>query len=251
MALSEEEYAAAIDKAKMDKYWRLDAQRKADEKRRFQESIARPFTKPELWAYACQLTSKRFGVDLVEDDENSAAIKALLAYFTEDPSFNALGAGFRLDKGLLLMGNVGTGKTLLMKAFSRNKRQCYNVVSCRSLADGYSKDGMAAVEPFFEPQFEAAGDFRIFNQRQLGRCFDDLGAEGQKKSYGNEVNVMADIILARYDLRHEFPWNQTHITTNLENGDEIEAMYGTRVRDRMREMFNVITLDGESRRRVN
>jgi len=35
---------------------------------------------------------------------------------------------------------------------------------------------------------------------------------------------------------------KTHITTNL-NGDEIEEMYGTRVRSRMREQFNLIAFD--------
>ncbi|MDA3943267.1 MAG: hypothetical protein PF694_06975 [Bacteroidetes bacterium] len=47
---------------------------------------------------------------------------------------------------------------------------------------------------------------------------------------------MAEILLSRYD---NLPFNQTHITTNL-NADAIEQTYGSRLRSRMREMFNLI-----------
>jgi DNA replication protein DnaC len=58
---------------------------------------------------------------------------------------------------------------------------------------------------------------------------------------------MAEILLNRYD-NPQTPWHYTHITTNL-TAAEIEQYYGTRVKSRMREMFNMITLDGEDRRR--
>jgi chromate transporter len=54
-------------------------------------------------------------------------------------------------------------------------------------------------------------------------CFDDLGTENNLKYYGNDCNVMAEILLSRYDLfvsRHMI----THITTNL-NSTEIEDIY--------------------------
>jgi hypothetical protein len=59
--------------------------------------------------------------------------------------------------------------------------------------------------------------------------------------YGNQCSVMAEILLSRYDLFHSFGMI-THITTNL-NSTEIEEKYGTRVRSRMREMFNLISFD--------
>ena len=65
-----------------------------------------------------------------------------------------------------------------------------------------------------------------------------LGTENSLKYFGNECNVMAEILLSRYDLfvlRHM----QTHLTTNL-NSSEIEEIYGTRIRSRLREQFNLI-----------
>jgi DNA replication protein DnaC len=49
---------------------------------------------------------------------------------------------------------------------------------------------------------------------------------------------MAEILLSRYDL---FVTRRmlTHITTNL-NSSEMEEIYGTRVRSRLREQFNLI-----------
>lgn len=67
-------------------------------------------------------------------------------------------------------------------------------------------------------------------------CFDDLGTEQSLKYYGNECNVMAEVLLSRYE-RFVSQSIKTHITTNL-SATEIEALYGNRVRSRMREMFN-------------
>ena len=56
---------------------------------------------------------------------------------------------------------------------------------------------------------------------------------------------MAEIIISRYE---DFVQNHsiTHITTNL-SASEIEALYGNRLRSRMRQMFNLITFSNESR----
>ena len=61
------------------------------------------------------------------------------------------------------------------------------------------------------------------------------------KYFDNETNVMAEILLSRYDLLINRKI-QTHITTNL-SATELEAAYGNRVRSRMRQMFNLIAFD--------
>jgi len=67
--------------------------------------------------------------------------------------------------------------------------------------------------------------------------------------FGNECNVMGEILLSRYDLfvAKKIP---THLTTNL-SASEIERIYGNRVRSRLREMVNLIAFDkGTSDKRV-
>ncbi|MEN9908594.1 MAG: hypothetical protein RLZZ540_1743 [Bacteroidota bacterium] len=81
--------------------------------------------------------------------------------------------------------------------------------------------------------------------RLSGCCFDDLGAEQQIKNFGNDCNVMAEILTSRYE---HFVENKaiTHITTNL-SASEIEKTYGNRVRSRLRQMFNLIAFDRETK----
>lgn len=75
-------------------------------------------------------------------------------------------------------------------------------------------------------------------------CFDDLGTETTSKYFGNDCNVMAEILLTRYDLFKE-KGIITHLTTNL-SATEIESQYGNRLRSRMREMFNLFGYEENS-----
>ncbi len=74
-------------------------------------------------------------------------------------------------------------------------------------------------------------------------CFDDLGTENSLKYYGNECNVMAEVLLSRYELFIQKKM-LTHLTTNL-SATEIENLYGNRVRSRMREMFNLVSFGSQ------
>ncbi|HCY80234.1 MAG TPA: ATPase, partial [Xanthomarina gelatinilytica] len=58
-------------------------------------------------------------------------------------------------------------------------------------------------------------------------------------------NVMGEILLSRYDLFLQRKI-RTHATTNL-NAQELEGRYGNRVRSRMRQLFNLIAFDKESK----
>jgi DNA replication protein DnaC len=56
---------------------------------------------------------------------------------------------------------------------------------------------------------------------------------------------MAEILISRYE---QFIENNTvtHITTNF-SATELENAYGNRVRSRLRQMFNIIAFDGETK----
>ncbi len=56
---------------------------------------------------------------------------------------------------------------------------------------------------------------------------------------------MGEILLSRYDLFLQRKI-KTHATTNL-NAQELEERYGNRVRSRMRQLFNLIAFDKESK----
>ena len=117
----------------------------------------------------------------------------------------------------------------------------YKIKTCREIAFEFAKDGYEALEPYTK---------RTNNQTRLsGFCFDDLGAEQQIKHFGNDCNVMAEILISRYE---QFIENKsvTHLTTNL-SASEIEKHYGNRLRSRMRNMFNLISFDDNLKTKDN
>ncbi|CDF80293.1 ATPase [Formosa agariphila KMM 3901] len=157
-------------------------------------------------------------------------ILKLSCYFIKDESY-CEARGIDLNKGILLSGPVGSGKTSLMKLIrnlSLNKRKI-EVVPTRNIVFAYNHLGTKTIEDF--------GNRHCY-------CFDDLGIEPMGKYYGNTYNVMGEILLSRYELFLETNI-KTHLTTNL-NAVEIEERYGTRVRSRMRHLFNLITFDKDT-----
>lgn len=179
------------------------------------------------------------------DKWNSEQFDLLCRYFTGDESFNE--TGFSLSKGICLVGGVGIGKTQLMKKFISNQIQGFVMKNCREIAEEYEKNGETSTDKYLTT-ISTGSPENFYGQPQLGFCFDDLGTDTPKKNYGNLKNTIGDIILSRYDklfISGKITGQMTHITTNL-SGDEIEQIYGTRVRDRIKQMFNWIVFDPKS-----
>lgn len=166
--------------------------------------------------------------------EDTLIIKKLICYFLKDIQ-TASELDINLNKGILLTGPVGCGKTTLislMRFFEPLPNQ-FIVKSCRDVSFEFIKDGYETIHKYSRNSF--------YQQNSKVFCFDDLGTENNLKYFGNECNVMAEILLSRYDL---FVSRKliTHLTTNL-SASEIEAAYGNRIRSRLREMFNLIAFD--------
>lgn len=171
------------------------------------------------------------------DEVLAPVFDLLCAYFTKDQAFEA--DGMDLNKGLLLVGPVGCGKTTLLRLLMRNPRQGFGVVSCRQVAGRYQAEGADGLAVYEEAHFSG------------GVVFDDLGTETMPvKYYGTDCNAMGDVLLARYDRFQsgEMQGDYTHMTTNLAVGKPSDApgtltlygLYGQRVVDRMKQMFNMI-----------
>lgn len=182
-----------------------------------------------------EITGKTF---TISDDERGI-IFGLLAWFLND-ELVAEEMDIDLSKGILLSGPIGCGKTTLMKIMRQMpfNRRNYSVVSSREIISEFMLNGYEVLETY------SRGILRDHHRHPKNFCFDDLGAETTSKYFGNECNVMAEILLTRYDL-YKDQGIITHATTNL-TADELEATYGNRLRSRMREMFNLFGYDGTS-----
>lgn len=171
-------------------------------------------------------------------DEDKALLRKLLCYFLRD-AVVASQLSISLDKGILLTGPVGCGKSTLiaLMRFFQPIQDRFILKSCRDVSFEFIKDGYEIIHKYSRNSF--------YQYEPKAYCFDDLGTENNLKYFGNECNVMAEVLLSRYDL---FVSRKllTHLTTNL-SASEIEEQYGNRVRSRFREMFNLIAFDKKSK----
>lgn len=200
----------------------------------------------------------------VLDGDNKSFFELLCRYFINDKVFidearkmfpdlpNDEPVNWSLDKGLLICGNFGSGKTWMMKLFQKNARQTYYMRSAKKIAQDYLNSGKGKDKDVDIPEeyvnlFEnPLNDGSVFYQKFSGLCIDDLGAENKKNNFGNVMNVIGDLIERRYEKR--FTGVFLHATTNMTSG-QLKEFYGERVTSRMREIFNFIELQGEDRRK--
>ena len=165
-------------------------------------------------------------------------IYKLIAYFLKDEA-TCYQYNINLTKGILLSGPIGCGKTSIMNImkYLAPTEHKFFVKPCRDISFEFIQDGYQIIHKYSKG--------KLYESEPKIICFDDLGTENNLKYYGNECNVMAEILLSRYDvfIAKRIP---THITTNL-SASEIETHYGKRVRSRMRELFNLIAYDNNTK----
>jgi hypothetical protein len=176
---------------------------------------------------------------LFTQDENCApVIKSIALWIARSGDFTGQSPHYGLNKGIMLLGGIGAGKTLLMSALA----DLYfifdtkvKVLPTYVVTEKFSKFGVEAYDKvnYSSDEINPVYDHVIF---------DDLGAETIQSHYGQITNVMAEVMLRRYDNNV-----RTFGTSNLDQ-KTIRKFYGERVWSRMKSMFNFIELKGDDRR---
>jgi DNA replication protein DnaC len=165
----------------------------------------------------------------MEDRHEQQIYFRALCYFMAKDQRLETEMGMSQNRGLLIKGPSGLGKTETLRAVSKNPLHQLHIVSMIEVAETVRETGT------YEPP---AGGILVL---------DDVSNEqATVKHYGTDINWFKDFIEITYLKQSKF--SQIIITTNA-NGDDIEKLYGYRVRSRMREMFSVITIKGEDLRK--
>ena len=173
------------------------------------------------------------------NDECRDVYKSLIQYIHGDPDFDGV-----LEKGFILIGPTGTGKTLAMKII-----QTYRTIDdtwylkdgkpCRMNFDIYHVNDV--VSSFIETGFDG---IELYCKRYAA-CFDDIGTEvEQVKHYGNNLDVMSHIFSERY-ARQLLTFGTSNFPVSV-----LEEKYDDRTISRMYTLFNFITLKGKDYRRL-
>lgn len=139
--------------------------------------------------------------------------------------------GINYNKGLFINGPIGCGKTTLFRILEKliPSEQKFLIKSCKETVLEFSINGFYVIHQYTSISLLGRHDI----------MFDDLGAEGNIKHFGNDCNVFQEMI----SLRHErFIYNQvkTHFTSNMK-AFQIEGLYSKRIRSRLKEMVNIIS----------
>lgn len=174
------------------------------------------------------------------DDGNREKISLLFNYF------NNFESELDLKKSILVCGDVGTGKTILLRAFEcytekymrQNKFKIYDIPTIISDLDEKGLKGISCL-------YSNLNGFGVEVMQSI--CIDELNEFTSFKSYGNTYNFMDLIIQRRYTIFQNYGY-KTHITTNL-TLEEIMNKLDFRVRDRLKELCNIVEMKGASRRK--
>lgn len=168
-----------------------------------------------------------YGKKLILHADNTPLIRAICFFFSKDERFETE-LKFDLNKGLLIRGVSGLGKTYLFRCIEKNDIRPIDIVSMIDISENVKEEGSYNVE--------------YKNTLYL----DDVGTEEPVVNhYGTKINWFKNFI-EMYYLKNK-PFNRLVISTN-NSFDEIEGKYGFRVRSRVKDMFNIIDVQGKDMR---
>lgn len=178
--------------------------------------------------------------------ENKKIIDTVFKYFLQEEDFNKhniITSEASLNKGLLIFGDYGIGKTFLFETLHKVGRDLlqkrnhtnlwFNCISAGSFVEMYMKE-------VTKKDSNADTNFDLNNYYKGKLYIDDLGFE---KMAFNKTELFGEILFERNRAN-----KITYVTTNLKPS-EITKRYGERIGDRLVEMFNIIKWNGKSFRK--
>ena len=226
---NEREYI--LTEAAKRKVWHLEDEQ-AKEKRRQQYEEQKRLEASKWTAAAIRELIEQHYIGkhgkFINNPSQSKYILAVSYFMAQDPKVETE-LKFSFQKGLLITGDSGVGKTETLKAVKNNPIKPLQIVST----------------VWVTQVVKASGDFILPDNKIV--VLDDVGCEPIPiKHYGTDIRWFADLIESRYIGQTDY--SNLIITTNLD-GDKIEQLYGYRIRSRLRQMFNIISVVGEDIRK--
>lgn len=164
------------------------------------------------------------------DNDNRKLIDTICFFLSRDKHFET-SLNLDSEKGLMIRGTVGLGKTFLFELVKNNPLNPIKIISMIEIAEAVKQDGFYNID---------LKDEKII-------YLDDVGTEeATVNHFGTKISWFKDFIEKYYTRKGLF--KNLVISSNL-SAQQIEDNYGSRVRSRSREMFNLIDISGRDRRK--
>lgn len=246
---------------KLIKDYESDKSNYIPNKKEIQEYWKRVYSEPEkkelpymtkewLWKMFTHNFLRNEKTEFSQDKNSLENIKPLVYYFIGDEDefkkcANVSGISEpSLKKGLLIIGGYGNGKTSIMRAFEKS------LLKTNIRFKGYTAN--EAVNMFEACTTPEEKDDFYRNMKRGTLYFDDVLTEREASNYGKS-DLFKEILEERYNRR-----KRTYITCNYKDGtnndlkqgiEQFGQRYGSRVYDRIFDMFNIIEFKGKSFRK--
>lgn len=226
------------------------------------------FSSKLLWEVFQQNYEFLEGVKYAQDEISMSNIRPVLCYFSRSQCFfdgknsnvvtNILNRELELsfDKGLLIIGGNGTGKTSSFKALNASLKDCDRAFRFADINDVVTEFNLLT----------NAKEHKEFNQKYMSRVatsysktkflrtpflFDEIKNEKEAKKFGT-VNLVQDLIMTRANKNC-----LTHIICNYAKGSrsvedalvEYATKYNEATLDRIFSNYNIIEFKGKSHRK--
>lgn len=189
----------------------------------------------------------------IETQETRAFVYTLIYYFQNKPNFfnspllyKIDGVDLSLEKGLLIIGGYGTGKSSVLRTFQK-------LINIRFKSPIQLKFE-TAINIVHQYENLPQEDLILFYNKYTGgfRVIDDLKSENEASRYGKK-DLFKEILFNRLENRkvgsiitcNYMEENPNNLNTAIEEFNR----YGPRVYDRLFSNFNFIQLKGKSMRK--
>jgi DNA replication protein DnaC len=172
------------------------------------------------------LHKNNYDKELIKNDNTFPYLKTLCFFFSNSQLFET---ELKLNphKGLWIRGAYGVGKTFPLMCLQSNELIPFQIHSMLTIANEVAENGTYEIN---EPL----------------KVIDDVGSEQSVVNhYGTKKNWFKDFIELYY--AEQKPFNRLIITTNFDF-EQVEKSYGSRVRSRVKDMFNIVDVKGEDLR---
>lgn len=240
----------AIDKVQVLKtanvfhYW--DAVDKKNKAERVQKEIEaaeilkKQWNARTMYRFLRHQTLKNEGFEFIYHEHVQNLVKSMCYFLSRDERF-VTELGYDFKKGILIKGQTGLGKTLVVKSLSENKLRHISIHSMIDINNAISKEGEYFIGPNKVVYIDDVGSGASISEATQKRS-------AQVNYYGTKINWFANFIESYYFNAKSKDFSSLIISTN-ESPQGFEELFGFRVRSRCAEMFNVVNVDGDDLRK--